>query len=112
VNLFNELRRIAMRSTAAKHLARAEDRSKPAKPARPKPKPDPFACPDGEDPRAWAVAARNVALGSAPCSLTRAELRSTEPSDETLRREHAFAETMRRREQEHHRNQFHSIRRP
>jgi hypothetical protein len=45
---------------------------------------------------------------SAPCTLTAEQLKSTEPSDETVRRERAFADTMTRRAQRQtqYRSQF------
>jgi hypothetical protein len=54
-------------------------------------------CPDSVNAAEWAAAVAAVAAGSAPSTIA---FGSDIPSDETVRREHAYGATMGRRERQ------------
>jgi hypothetical protein len=102
--LKDKLRSMAMSRAGAPPAVLPPPVEKPRRP-KAKPAPDPTLPPEGVEPRLWREALRNEMMGSPRSNIRRG---SDVPSDETVRREHAFAATMQRRErqQQRYRNQF------
>jgi hypothetical protein len=111
VSLFDMLYKLASRLPEAPPAGNSDAAINPAAPrigkpkTKPKPVVDPYAVPDGTSAAEWRAALQNEMMGSPRSNIRRG---SDVPSDETVRREHAFAATMQRRErqQQRYRNQF------
>jgi hypothetical protein len=98
-----KLREIAAREAAPlpEPSLAATSRPKPTSKREPSHEITRIERPEGVPLAEWEQALANVRAGSAPCTLTAEQLKSTEPSDETVarwRRQEAYAASMQRQQ--------------